>query len=135
MSLGEIIKKYRMEHSLSMDAFAALSGLSKSYIAILEKNQHPKTGKPVIPSITVIRQAAEGMHVDFNDLIRQIDGEVCIAETSPAAADPLLPLSREEGELVRRYRSASEDTKSAVCAVLGVRRQEELELSDSRLDA
>ena len=54
---------------------------------------------------------------------------------SPAAADPLLPLSREEGELVRRYRSASDDTKSAVCAVLGVQRQENAELSDSRLEA
>ncbi len=133
MTLGEIIKEYRLEHSLSMDAFAALSGLSKSYIAILEKNQHPKTGKPVIPSITVIRQAAEGMHVDFNELIRQIDGEVYIAADTPAAADPLLPLSREEGDLVRKYRSASDDTKAAVCAVLGVKK--DAGLLDSRLEA
>ena len=54
---------------------------------------------------------------------------------APAAADPLLPLSREESELVRKYRVASDDTKAAVCAVLGVKRQEEQRLSDSRLDA
>lgn len=42
MTLGEIIKKYRHDHSLSMDAFAAMSGLSKSYISILEKNSIQK---------------------------------------------------------------------------------------------
>ncbi len=51
----------------------------------------------------------------------------------PAAADPLLPLSREEGDLVRKYRSASDDTKAAVCAVLGVKK--DAGLLDSRLEA
>jgi transcriptional regulator with XRE-family HTH domain len=116
-----------------MDAFAAQSGMSKSYISILEKNQHPKTGKPVIPSITVIRQAADGMHVDFNDLIAQIDGDVRILPDSPAA-DPLQPLSQEEEALVRKYRVSSDDTKAAACAVLGVKRQD-AELSRFEDDA
>ena len=136
MTLGEIIKKYRHDHSLSMDAFAAMSGLSKSYISILEKNQHPKTGKPVIPSIKVIRQAAAGLHMDFNDLFKQIDGDVDISDIGfPAATDPLYPLSREEEEIIRHYRKASDDTQNATCAVLGVQRQEEQPLLDSRIDA
>ena len=123
MTLGEIIKQYRLDHSLSMDAFAAQSGMSKSYISILEKNQHPKTGKPVIPSITVIRQAADGMHVDFNDLIARIDGDVRLSlDPAPAAAPDLLPLSAEESDLVLGYRSASEDTRAAARAVLGVKK-------------
>lgn len=44
-------------------------------------------------------------------------------------------LSDLEVELIDSFRSASEDTKSAVCAVLGVQRQENAELSDSRLEA
>ena len=53
----------------------------------------------------------------------------------PTAADSLLPLSREEAALVRKYRLASDDTKSAVCAVLGVQRQVDAEFLDSKIDA
>lgn len=45
MTLGDIIKQYRDDHSLSMDAFSERSGISKAYISLLEKNKHPKTGK------------------------------------------------------------------------------------------
>ena len=54
---------------------------------------------------------------------------------APAAADPLYPLSREEEEIIRHYRKASDDTQNATCAVLGVQRQEEQPLLDSRIDA
>lgn len=38
MTLGEIIKNYRAEHKMSMDAFSQKVGLSKAYISILERN-------------------------------------------------------------------------------------------------
>lgn len=76
MTLGDIIKRYRTEHDLSMDAFAAKSGMSKAYISLLEKNQHPKTGKPIAPSLRSIKQAADGMNMDFDVLIKMIDGNV-----------------------------------------------------------
>ena len=47
MTLGDIIKRYRNDHALSMDAFSERSGISKAYISLLEKNRHPKTGKPM----------------------------------------------------------------------------------------
>lgn len=56
MTLGDIIYNYRAEHKMSMDAFADRSGMSKAYISLLEKNKHPKTGKPIAPSIKVIKQ-------------------------------------------------------------------------------
>lgn len=49
MFLGEIVKKYRLEHKISMDEFARLSGLSKGYISMLEKNENPRTKKTDIP--------------------------------------------------------------------------------------
>ena len=79
MTLGDLIKKYRAEHSMSMDAFAIKSGLSKAYISILEKNQHPKTGKPVIPSAQSMQSAAKAMNMDINELYRLVDGYVTLA--------------------------------------------------------
>ena len=120
MTLGEIIKQYRNDHSLSMDAFSELSGLSKSYIAILEKNQHPKTGKPVIPSITVIRQAADGMHMDFNDLIKKIDGDVRISSEPVSASTICIQVSPIEEKVILAYRSSPPVIQNVVHDVLHV---------------
>lgn len=84
MTLGDIIKDYRKSHNMSMDLFAEKSGISKAYISLLEKNKHPKTGKPIAPSIQCIRQAANGMKMDFNVLFSMIDGNVTLVdEKSP----------------------------------------------------
>lgn len=83
MTLGDIIKKYRQEHSMSMDSFSEKSGISKAYISLLEKNKHPKTGKPIAPSLQCIKQAAEGMKMDFNELFAMLDGNVTLNESTP----------------------------------------------------
>lgn len=78
LNLGDIIKEYRLEHKLSMDAFSEKSGISKAYISLLEKNKHPKTGKAIAPSIQCIKQAANGMNMEFDDLFALLDGKVNI---------------------------------------------------------
>lgn len=78
MTLGEIIKKYRTDNNISMDSFSAKSGISKAYISLLEKNKHPKTGKPIAPSIQSIKQAADGMGLDFNTLFGMLDGDITL---------------------------------------------------------
>lgn len=88
MTLGEVIKKYREENDLSMDAFAAKSGLSKAYISILEKNQHPKTGKPVVPSVTSMQNAANGMNMDVNELFNLVDGYVTLSQSTDIPSYP-----------------------------------------------
>ena len=45
MTLGNLIKNYRKEHSLSQQAFADMAGLSKAYISILERNFNPVNKK------------------------------------------------------------------------------------------
>lgn len=50
-TLGSVIRQYRKEHSLSMDEFAKMSGLSKAYISMLENNRNPRNGKPIEPSL------------------------------------------------------------------------------------
>ncbi len=81
MSLGDIIKTYRLNHGkMSMDLFSEKSGISKAYISLLEKNKHPKTGKPIAPSIQVIKQAADAMGMDFDVLFSMLEGEVSISD-------------------------------------------------------
>lgn len=122
MTLGEIIKNYRAEHSMSMDTFAELSGMSKPYISILEKNRHPKTGKPVIPSITMISKAAVGMGLSFDDLFSMIDGDVRIDPEPISIASRAPSLSPEELDIIGAYRDLSDEGKDMVCGMLHVKR-------------
>lgn len=73
MTLGEIVKEYRDVHNISMDVFAARSGLSKGYISMLEKNVNPKNGKPIKPSIDTIKFVAAAMNVDIDNLVKRLD--------------------------------------------------------------
>ena len=57
MTLGEEIRKYRKEHGLSLDQFAFKTGLSKSYLSMLENNKDPR-GKPIRPSLDTIKKVA-----------------------------------------------------------------------------
>jgi len=75
MKLGELLKSYRTEHKLSMDAFCELSDLTKGYISMLEKNEHPKSKKPIIPSYDTIEKIAKGMQISTDDLINMLDDE------------------------------------------------------------
>ena len=75
MKLGELLKSYRMEHKLSMDAFCELSDLTKGYISMLEKNEHPKSKKPIVPSYDTIEKIAKGMQISTEDLIDMLDDD------------------------------------------------------------
>lgn len=80
MTLGDYISNYRKTHELSMADFAKLSGISKAYVSILEKNKQPATGKPVEPTVQTIRMVAEATGVDFNWLFSQLNQWVNISQ-------------------------------------------------------
>lgn len=104
MTLGDVIKTYRMEHSLSMDEFAKRSGLSKGYISMLEKNRNPKTGKPIIPSILTYQSVAKAMSTSVDVLMKTVDKEQLVSlEQSPAPASDDLPdlTPKDEREITR----------------------------------
>ena len=85
MKLGELLKSYRTEHKLSMDAFCELSDLTKGYISMLEKNEHPKSKKPIVPSYETIEKIAKGMQISVEGLIDMLDDdqEIQINDTPP----------------------------------------------------
>ncbi|MBQ8306981.1 MAG: helix-turn-helix transcriptional regulator [Blautia sp.] len=104
---------------MSMDTFSEKSGISKAYISILEKNKHPKTGKPIAPSIGTIKQAADGMGLDFNVLFNMIDGDVDLSSSSISASpmdqcssDPVPSgLRIDEQALLRNYNQLNDAGK------------------------
>lgn len=87
MTLAEIIKKYRIENSLSMDELAKRAGLSKPYISMLEKNKNSKNGKPIIPSIRTYYKLAIAMNIPFENFLKLIDGDENIS-LEPSTFDP-----------------------------------------------
>ena len=71
--LGKIIKEYRNDNKLSMDDFANKTGLSKPYIAMLEKNYNPKSKKVIVPTVETIAKCAKAMDIEFNDLFNVLN--------------------------------------------------------------
>lgn len=96
MTLGDLIKAYRSEHDMSMDAFAEKSGISKAYVSLLEKNRHPKTGKPISPSLQCIKLAAVAMGYDFDRVISLIDGNVDLSNGDTSMFSNLRPISKKQ---------------------------------------
>ena len=75
MFLGEIIKKYREEHNLSLRAFASKCGLSYTYISMLEKNVDYRTGKPIAPTLDSVKYISKAMNMPIDDLLKMLDDE------------------------------------------------------------
>lgn len=67
--LGNLIYSFRKERKLSMDDFAELSGLSKSYISRLEKNVHPITEQAINPSLETFAAVARATGHSIADLL------------------------------------------------------------------
>lgn len=117
MVLGDLIKKYRTEHELSMDDFSRMTGLSKAYISILERNYNPVNGKPVVPSLETIRTVSNAIGMDFNDVIAILDGKQPVSlshDTNSKNIDPeegVLVSDEQEISLVTTYRALSPSGK------------------------
>lgn len=83
MNLGEIVYTFRKEHNLSMEEFAKKSNLSKGYISMLEKNENPRSKKPIAPSLITIKQISSVLGIDLNDLLLKLDKDQKINLSQP----------------------------------------------------
>ena len=68
-TLGEIIKEYRQENSLSLREFSKKCGLSHTYIDKLEKGVDPRSGKPVEPTIDVLEKVSSALSINLQELL------------------------------------------------------------------
>lgn len=91
MTLGELIKKYRDENNLTMQDFANMSGLSKGYISMLEKNRHPQNDKKIIPSIATFNKVANAMRISIEQLLTQVDNNQLVDVSGEDCPDMNIP--------------------------------------------
>lgn len=89
MTLGDVIYEYRMKHNISMDKFSELSGISKGYISMLEKNQTQRGDEPT-PSIEMYRNVAKAIGLDVDELIRMVEGNIKL----PTTIKGIIPLPK-----------------------------------------
>ncbi|MFG6147951.1 helix-turn-helix domain-containing protein [Halobacillus sp. B23F22_1] len=66
-SIGERIRKLRLGKGLSVNQFANLSGVSKSYISNIER------GVQKNPSLSVMRKLANTLDVSLEDLLAHVN--------------------------------------------------------------
>jgi transcriptional regulator with XRE-family HTH domain len=114
MELGEIIKQYRVEHGLSQRQFSKMCGVSNTYISFLENGRNSDPEKKVAPSLTVIRDIAQGMGMNIQDLIAMADDfdvDISAEKNQPTVTDGL---SEAKKELIAMVPSMSESLAKAL---------------------
>ncbi len=75
MNLGDIIKEYRVKYGVTMDDFAQMSGLSKGYISMLEKNENPRTKLPIMPTTKTLQAVSQAMNMSIGELMDKLGGK------------------------------------------------------------
>ena len=89
MFLGEIVKKYREDHGISMDEFAKQSGLSKGYISMLEANKNPSSKKPLTPSLDTVKAVAKATGLPINKIVDMLDEDQALSTIQWQDAAPI----------------------------------------------
>ena len=125
MTLGEFIKAYRDKNNLSQRQFAEKSGVSNGYISMLEKNENPKTGQPLSPSMPVLRKIASAMGMTVNDLSSFVDDMAIDLGTTVMDYDDAqeklrVILSEDEYVMLRAFQVADERARADALAILKV---------------
>lgn len=120
MTLGDVIKTYRDENKVSMEYVANLCGITKGYVAMLEKNVNSKTGRPVKPTIETIVKVCNGLHLDFNSVFDSLDDdyEINISTSRPPSSAPELELTEQEERLVENFHRLSDSQQARLLAYL-----------------
>lgn len=111
MTLGELIRSYREQNRLSQRQFADKSGVSNGYISMLEKNENPRTGQPLTPSMPLLKRVAAAMGMTVNDLCAYVDDLAAglgttIMDYEEAQEKLRMILTEREYALLKAYRSA-----------------------------
>ena len=125
MTLGDIIRDYRTAHNLSMDKFSELSGISKGYISMLEKNKTARGDEPS-PSFDMFKNVAKTIGMEVDDIIRAVEGKISFIseeekeKSSEVGGLSLEGVSREDIKTIKAYLDMPEDQRRALAKILGV---------------
>ena len=117
MTLAEYLAKYREEHgNISQRELAKRCGVSNGYIAMLERGYTPASGKPVTPSMTIMRKLADGMRVDLDEMLRSLDNDTVLSLRGALSPDDAFVdrLNGVEQKLIKMYREMNDRGKEYV---------------------
>lgn len=121
MRLGEIIKRYREENGLSLRDFAKKSGVSNSYLSMLETGRQPQSGRPIVPTLTTLNKIASAVGMRIDDLIAAVDDmPVSFKEEAGAPAAVGLELSALEIQIITRFRALPVGERNMILRSLGL---------------
>lgn len=123
MTIGEVIKAYREKNDLSQRQFAEKSGVSNGYISMLEKNENPKTGQPLTPSMLVLRKIASALEVTVNELYSLEDDMATdlgtdVMNYEDAQEKLRIILSEDEYAMLRAYQAADQRARKDAMLLL-----------------
>lgn len=119
MKLGEYINNYLFQNKISQRQFAKICELSNGYISMLISGKNPKTGKPLIPSITALLSIANGMGISLDELISQTDDITVDISASKNLFAASYHLTQKEKAVLTAYRKHPE-MQQAVDTLLGI---------------
>ena len=109
MTLGEYILSYRQMHGMSQRKFAALSGLTNTYISNLERGTN-SNGSITTPSLETYQAVAKATGCEAADLIALLDdpdrdskNPATINDRYEEMRDILSQLNQENSESLKEY--------------------------------
>ena len=111
MTLSNLIKSYRISKNLSQRQFATLCDLSNGYISMLEKEINPKTQEPISPTLSALMKIAKAMGITLTELLT-------MADDIPVTLSIDDNLTKEEKELLRAFRAASDAARESALLAL-----------------
>ena len=127
MKLGEIIKVFRKKNKMTMQEFADRAGLSKGYISMLERSQHPQSQRKLVPSFETYQKVANAMSMSIDELVALLDDNetVRLNESSLSNSDAtdsssvdMIYLTGDEKKLIETFRSSNKSQQARLVAYL-----------------
>ena len=127
MKLGEIIKCFRKKNKMTMQEFADRAGLSKGYISMLERSQHPQSQRKLVPSFETYQKVANAMSMSIDELVALLDDNetVRLNESSLSNSDAtdsssvdMIYLTGDEKKLIETFRSSNKSQQARLLAYL-----------------
>ena len=97
---------------------ARISGVSNSYLSMLESGRHPRTGRPIVPTLTKINQIADAMGIGVDDLINVMDDTPVRFDSDEESCS--FRLSPLEKDIILRFRLLSDGERNMFLRSLGI---------------
>ena len=130
MHIGKFIDNYLKENNMSQRQFAKVCNLSNGYISMLINNMNPKTGRPLVPSLTALLSISKGMGISLDELINStddIDVDISSATNFSGYHSPAITEDYVTFPVIGEVAAGFDHIAATVCDALGVKTAAEAE--------